>query len=1171
MGLIPIFSIFLISVIVITSQSGQAFAETQVLIAGGSSVPGCEETNQCFIPYQVTIDVGDNVVWVNMDSAAHTITTGTVSGGPDGDLDVFLQVNDALDATFPKSGTFDYFCMVHPWMTGKVVVKGQSTSQISGTPTIEAIEILGYDARDVPELIAHNGAQMIAYSGGVLDGYKRADERVSVFVTNDSVRKITIAELWFAGTIYRFSPNNSHLDSFNGNAPGQGEFSILTNSPGTLLSAYSAEIQPGQTVTIVIDLNDNITIGRDSQFKLITTNGNVVVATVIIGQTTENVPYNLPSGTQISGTPTLEAIRIVGFDARDTAVLEVHDGSLMNTPDSGGIGDSSKNKGERIAVYVHNDSVQKITIAEIDFAGSTYHYNTNQPGAWNDPFFGSGSYGIITSTSSGFDQMLTTSSPEIQAGQTVTVLLDMYRSFALGNDVRFLLKTTNGNVVVSTIAIGQQSEGRSVSYTSPSSSPGVAPAGTDIKIISGSSVPGCERSNSCYLPYTYKADVGETVTWFNQDSAVHTVTSGSISSGGVDGKFDSSLFMAGSTFSHKFTSSGTFDYFCMVHPWMTGEVKVGSSSTSSTSTSSSTSTKLKVPIVVTTDKSSYSLGDSLQISGQIKDVMRGFPVTLSIISPDGNQIFSFDVEVTKNREFSAGMLIDGYLLQKSGEYTVKATYGTEFRMAQTTFDFTIPEKTSKPQTSESQFRAYASEADVVIASGSSAPGCEETSVCYEPDWVHVELGEEITWYNGDSAAHTITSGIPSKGPDGLFDSKLIMAGETFSHTFTEPHNSSYYCMIHPWMQGLVIVNSPPVDITKDSNKLPTIDDFVAYLPTSNIFPTSLLKYKLVFVNSVDDKCSERNYQTMYFLNTVTDYYLSFYDVEHHATTPTCLTVNDFNKIADFVEREELELIILIADWQLSEDHLKDSESPSWGYSWQRGEVHLIVVNSITPFTKSASVAWTLSHELSHFVLIDKYGQNSEEAKWVHFIDRQMDYCREQSSGYDDFLYNDSQYGSMKGCPPSLFIAAHIDGNSVYLMEPYDEDDHLQYDTRTTLTLNPLPISVYEGQKITFRGSLMTLTCTVEADKAEKCERSIYNDKSEPVSNVKIYFKQHDLLTQETLGSLKTDENGQFRGTWNAENNNPFDSYIQVSASYEDAEGNYRYQKSKSSINQILIK
>ena len=91
-----------------------------------------------------------------------------------------------------------------------------------------------------------------------------------------------------------------------------------------------------------------------------------------------------------------------------------------------------------------------------------------------------------------------------------------------------------------------------------------------------SAVPGCEETNECYIPYEVTIDVGETVTWTNDDTAAHTVTSGSAADG-PDGVFDSSLFMAGATFSHTFEEEGTFDYFCMVHPWMEGVVMVGAS------------------------------------------------------------------------------------------------------------------------------------------------------------------------------------------------------------------------------------------------------------------------------------------------------------------------------------------------------------------------------------------------------------------------------------------------------------------------------------------------------------------------------------------------------------------------------------------------------------------
>jgi plastocyanin len=94
-----------------------------------------------------------------------------------------------------------------------------------------------------------------------------------------------------------------------------------------------------------------------------------------------------------------------------------------------------------------------------------------------------------------------------------------------------------------------------------------------VTIPSGTSVPGCEEKNACYLPATVSIKKDDTVSWSNDDTAAHTVTGGSAASG-PSGVFDSSLLIAGGTFEHTFDSSGTEDYYCMVHPWMTGTVKV---------------------------------------------------------------------------------------------------------------------------------------------------------------------------------------------------------------------------------------------------------------------------------------------------------------------------------------------------------------------------------------------------------------------------------------------------------------------------------------------------------------------------------------------------------------------------------------------------------------------
>ena len=94
-----------------------------------------------------------------------------------------------------------------------------------------------------------------------------------------------------------------------------------------------------------------------------------------------------------------------------------------------------------------------------------------------------------------------------------------------------------------------------------------------VSVAEGSGVPGCEETNECYLPYEITVAVGTTVIWSNDDSAAHTVTSGSVDAG-LTGVFDSGLFMSGSIFEFTFDDTGTYDYFCMVHPWMTGIVQV---------------------------------------------------------------------------------------------------------------------------------------------------------------------------------------------------------------------------------------------------------------------------------------------------------------------------------------------------------------------------------------------------------------------------------------------------------------------------------------------------------------------------------------------------------------------------------------------------------------------
>lgn len=159
-----------------------------------------------------------------------------------------------------------------------------SSSQISGRPTIEAVKIVGYDARAVAVILNQNGSPFGAGSGGDGDAQKEAGERISVFVKNDSVQAITLSELRFGGSAYTFAnPAPATVSALvNGTYTIAGVVGGLTTELITQSSV--AEIQPGQTGSIVLALSEDMKSGRDTQFKITTTNGAVFVGTVVVGQ-----------------------------------------------------------------------------------------------------------------------------------------------------------------------------------------------------------------------------------------------------------------------------------------------------------------------------------------------------------------------------------------------------------------------------------------------------------------------------------------------------------------------------------------------------------------------------------------------------------------------------------------------------------------------------------------------------------------------------------------------------------------------------------------------------------------------------------------------------------------------------------------------------------------------
>lgn len=104
---------------------------------------------------------------------------------------------------------------------------------------------------------------------------------------------------------------------------------------------------------------------------------------------------------------------------------------------------------------------------------------------------------------------------------------------------------------------------------------GVAGSGNSVQQTTATSIPSnstvvrivANAGSNSFSPNPVEVKVGETVTWINDDSGRHTVTS-------KDGVFDSGMMGKGQSFSYTFDKAGEYPYFCEPHPNMVGTVVV---------------------------------------------------------------------------------------------------------------------------------------------------------------------------------------------------------------------------------------------------------------------------------------------------------------------------------------------------------------------------------------------------------------------------------------------------------------------------------------------------------------------------------------------------------------------------------------------------------------------
>ncbi len=353
-----------------------------------------------------------------------------------------------------------------------------------------------------------------------------------------------------------------------------------------------------------------------------------------------------------------------------------------------------------------------------------------------------------------------------------------------------------------------------------------------ISILKGSSVQGTPD----YDPDMAQVPAGNIIEWTNNDDVSHTVTSST-----DPGLFDSSLIDAGAKFQLDTSKlqPGTYDYLCMVHPWMTASFVIGGPAPAATEFPISilkdssiqnnpdydpdTAQVQKGNIIVWTnddtaahtvtsaadagetfDSSLINSGDTFKLDTASLDV--GSYDYMCIVHPWMQASFEI-VEQSGERLAEGATAVDPNSIPPVvEEMPVEETPSEEIPVEEAPVETPTETPSEVPmeeapveETPASEPTEAPAESVIVEMAEGTATNQDCADQCFVPNVAHVAIGGIVTWKNVDTAAHTATE------MNSKFDSSIVTVNGEFSHTFEEAGTFDYMCIVHPWMKGQVIV------------------------------------------------------------------------------------------------------------------------------------------------------------------------------------------------------------------------------------------------------------------------------------------------------------------------------------------------------------------------------
>jgi len=92
-------------------------------------------------------------------------------------------------------------------------------------------------------------------------------------------------------------------------------------------------------------------------------------------------------------------------------------------------------------------------------------------------------------------------------------------------------------------------------------------------------------------------------------------------------------------------------------------------------------------VTVSTDKEAYEDGETITVSGAVRERLSGYDITIKVVAPNGNLVTVKQIPISDEKTFGIDLTAGGPLWSSAGTYTVMVLYGTENRTAEASFEF----------------------------------------------------------------------------------------------------------------------------------------------------------------------------------------------------------------------------------------------------------------------------------------------------------------------------------------------------------------------------------------------------------------------------------------------------------------------------------------------------